>query len=127
MPLTSSLSRLCVGELATVRSASATSGIDQASSVAMRRIPDVIALSLVSVSVRPGEARGRFAAADRVREVEPHRADAGIGRKGLAAQGGVGGERFELFGRRAEAAARGGVDAGPAGDVVTEPDVIEVH
>src|SRR5690606_4591825 len=38
MPLTSSLSRLCVGLLAILRSSSATSGIDQASSVAIRRI-----------------------------------------------------------------------------------------
>src|SRR6187399_2824205 len=38
MPLTSSLSRLCDGPLATLRSSSATSGIDQASSVAIRRI-----------------------------------------------------------------------------------------
>src|SRR5687767_7821370 len=37
MPLTSSLSRLCVGLLATFLSSAATSGIDQASSVAIRR------------------------------------------------------------------------------------------
>src|SRR6478736_6390374 len=99
MPLTSSLSRLCGGPSATFLSSLATSGIDQASSVAMRRIPDVIDFSLVFVPVRPGQPGRRLAAADRVREMEPERADVGIRRKGLAAQGGVGSELGELLGR----------------------------
>src|SRR5690606_34288468 len=71
MPLTSSLSRLCVGELATFFNSAATSGMLQASSVAIRR-------TLVRASVVMGSPLRK-----------PFRLFPGRKRKGLFVNAGV--------------------------------------